>query len=757
LGGASSLTSTIAPLTSTNISANSKLTINVFYGIGVANITLDASPPTAEIATVAVNTTLPANGSTLTVGTTTYTFSTAHVTAPPGSGCTVYVSGQTNTASYLQAAISNGSVGTYLGGAPNNSYFSSWCTSTLGNSLVTAAVASHTITLTAKIPGTTGFTLSQSTSAPAANLTLTHTNGSDGITSGTSNPPTFAYWSGNNYVTPAQLAANIATAINTDPAINIPFFGRLIKATANTPTSGTVTITELFSIFGSPDTIAVLNFSAFTVGGNGTIPFGVQAAAQPNVYPAKYGSLTAASCASDFVVYPTGQAGGGSASTIIAYNNLYVGSGTGSCGATDPTVYWAYNTGAGYTVTTSPIISQDGAQVAFMQSNGTAASLVILKWLAGSTNSVSSPGAITLASGSAYSSCTAPCMVSIPFNDGHNDSISAPFYDYASDGALYVGDDSGLLHKFTGVFNGAPAEVTTSGWPAVLGGSVKVSSPVYDPVSGYVFVGDLSGTLYSVGSGNAGTTSGSKHGSLKVGDAIADGPFVDSNAESVYAFVTTNGSGNNAVYQFSAAFTASSSSSAAIGTGTPGYYLYSGDFDNVYYSSSSYTGNLYVVGNTGATTGGTLYRVPVTSSLLGTPVSAVTSLTASGAYPWPSPLTEYYNASESADFVFFSVNRGNEAGCTNTAGNGCILSYNISGATPVLSGGQDLATPTGSGCWATGGIVIDNDATTTGASQIYFVNLNGTQAGGPSGATSSNCAGSAGPILDAVQASQANP
>ena len=55
-----------------------------------------------------------------------------------------------------------------------------------------------------------------------------------------------------------------------------------------------------------------------------------------------------------------------------------------------PTVYWAYNTGA-YAVTTSPILSLDGKQVAFMESNGTTANLVILKWAAETGESVTAP------------------------------------------------------------------------------------------------------------------------------------------------------------------------------------------------------------------------------------------------------------------------------------------------------------------------------------------------------------------------------
>src|ERR1019366_7198884 len=96
---------------------------------------------------------------------------------------------------------------------------------------------------------------------------------------------------------------------------------------------------------------------------------------QPNMYPAKFSfSTTVASCSADFVVYPTGVAGAAGAANIIAYSNLY----TTGCPGTVPSVLWAYNTGG--MVTTSPTIAEGGGQVAFIQSSGTAATLVLLKW-----------------------------------------------------------------------------------------------------------------------------------------------------------------------------------------------------------------------------------------------------------------------------------------------------------------------------------------------------------------------------------------
>jgi hypothetical protein len=113
------------------------------------------------------------------------------------------------------------------------------------------------------------------------------------------------------------------------------------------------------------------------------------------------------------------------------------------------------------------------------------------------------------------------------------------------------------------------------------------------------------------------------------------------------------------------------------------------------------------------------------------------------------------------DYLFFSVNQGKETNCTTTAGNGCVLSYNISNPASVsFVGAQNYITPS-TGCWATGGLIIDNSSTVSGGgSEIYFVGLNGVPAGGPIGTSSPDgkcTAISNGPTMYATQASQANP
>ena len=335
------------------------------------------------------------------------------------------------------------------------------------------------------------------------------------------------------------------------------------------------------------------------------------------------------------------------------------------------------------------------------------------------------------------------------------------------------------LEKFTGVFNGAVA-ISTGSWPVSLG-AAPVSSPVYDNASGYILVGDMGGTLYSVGSGMQGTTAAQIHGTTGViADAFADAPLIDSNTGGVFAFAnqskTAVYTGDNVVFGLTTFFT----NATGIGTspitvtqdnGATGHYLYSGGFDNVYYQSSNGTGNIYAVGDTGLTTGASLYRIGLTAVMIGGSgvTQVATGLTFSGAdaYPWPSPLSEFCNGActvsggvtnAGTDYVFFSVNQGNKTGCTASAGNGCIMSYNVSNPAAItLAGAQNHTNVGTNGCWPTSGIVVDNDATTTGASQIYFISLNGAAAGGAGGATSTACSTGAATTIDGIQASQSAP
>jgi hypothetical protein len=296
---------------------------------------------------------------------------------------------------------------------------------------------------------------------------------------------------------------------------------------------------------------------------------------------------------------------------------------------------------------------------------------------------------------------------------------------------------------------------------------------VYESNSGNVFVGDTGGILYSVGSGNAGTTAGAKDGTSSalggIGAAIIDAPLVDSTAGKVYVFVSNTTGGNAAVYQFSTGFTTGAGAVEDVGTGAAHFWLYGGTFDNVYYSSTAgNAGNLWVMGNTGAG-GGNLYRIPISGTgAMTAPSTAITGLTNSGGHPWPSPITEFcngacatngINTTSGTDYIFFSVDRLATAtgNCGAASGDGCVLSYNISTPASISSpvGTLQVTTVGTAGCWATGGIIIDGSAATAGASQVYFINLNGSNAGNLTAAASSACAPGTAPTINAVQASQA--
>ncbi len=386
-------------------------------------------------------------------------------------------------------------------------------------------------------------------------------------------------------------------------------------------------------------------------------------------YPAKWSFNTGSeSCTSDFVVFPTGQTGSATQATIIADYNLYT-----SCGGTNPTINWQYNTGTGSTISLAPIFSLDGTQVAFIQTNGTTASLVLLRFNlitsgAGALSTLTSQTTNALYyNGGA--GCTAPCMFTIPLSGNPNDTWSNPYYEYGSD-TLFVGDAAGKLHKFNPVFRGAPAEVTTAGWPAQMAHGAgpttdpnQLASPIYDPNSGFVFVGSTTsastatgGWFYAV---NASTGAIHAYSSIQVDNqyGVRDAPLFDPVAQEAYVFSGHNTAGNSAVYQFPANFISTTTPGlASTGTGATSddAYVFAGALDNVYYSSSnqaSPTGSMYVCASG---LGGTLYRIPITSNAMGTPVAGPT-LTDTGHYGRCSVMTEFFNSNGGSTFAAGSL------------------------------------------------------------------------------------------------------
>jgi len=370
---------------------------------------------------------------------------------------------------------------------------------------------------------------------------------------------------------------------------------------------------------------------------------------------------TIASCSGTTLVLNTAANATGTSSPLT-YTNQFTG--TLANGSTSVT---SITTGTCTPATVGSPIYGTGIPVGDTVSacSGTTLTLAIAATASGATTISFSPATlaapVTLTSqttATAYQTCVAPCMYSVALNGNPNDTQSNPYLDYLTD-SLYVGDSVGKLHKFSPVFNGALAEVTTS-WPVQLNdGSAdtnQAASPVYDVDSGYVFVGTTSittstgGVLYSVGTGNQSTTSGSIHGySAELDElyGILDAPLVDSTAGKVYVFSGENTSGNNAVYQFATNFvTGATPSVATLGAGGTGTttFQFAGTFDNTYYTSSSGSspsGNLYVCGTAASAP---IYQVAIVNNAFST-VTTGPTISGSSYYGRCSPVTEFYNSS----------------------------------------------------------------------------------------------------------------
>ena len=318
---------------------------------------------------------------------------------------------------------------------------------------------------------------------------------------------------------------------------------------------------------------------------------------------------------------------------------------------------------------------------------------MLLKWAESGSETVGSPMTLTRVTRSMYPSCTAPCMTTITLrlsgNTYEKDSNSSVFYDYSNDTA-YVGDDAGWLHKYTPVFKGVPAQVTTGGWPVQVnpGAPTALNSPVHDYASGNVFVTDTGGFLYLVNSTPAVTQSGQLDFSSEFdsGPGITQGPIVDSTSGLVYVFAPSDGSGGcvggsdcAVVYQLTTSFvTGDTGSEAVVGASTveptTPSPLYIGAFDSAYEKSGNATGNLYVCGNTGGDP--ILYQVAITAGAMNAVATAGPVLSTSFSVTPCSPVTDILNPNASGgatEWMFASAQTGgSSSGC---ASGGCIFNF----------------------------------------------------------------------------------
>jgi hypothetical protein len=484
-----------------------------------------------------------------------------------------------------------------------------------------------------------------------------------------------------------------------------------------------------------------------TLQGDWSINMGTGAKVGAGNYPAKFSFNAGTASCSDFVVFNTSLPGSLTQATVVAFNNLYVGTG-GLCG-TAPSTYWAFNTGG--TVVTSVALSLDGSQVAFIQNNsaGTLATLVILRWASG-FGTPGSPDTLTAVSNAAYPTCIAPCMTTINFslaNSGStsDDALSSPFYDYDHD-TIYAGDSFGFLHKFTNVFNGTtstpPAETISSTtaiiWPCSVSNNSPLTDPVLDPVSGNIFVGSLFGTLKRVDSTIGGGTGGIlKTNQISTTGDNFDGPLLDVTNGLVYLIVSDSVAnpgqtgGVSALYTFTTTFAAFANGVQTIlSSDGPGTNVYSGAFDERWFLG--HPGNMYVCAPGAGSNVPTLYQIAVSATgVLGTVNTGPALATAATGPPLCSPVTEFFNSSNTTggthptgtDLIFLSVTAlaQTAAPVSCLSNNGCLMSFDVtSGAAITTSTATAATTPEKGG---TSGVIVDGSSTSIGASQIYFTPL----------------------------------
>jgi hypothetical protein len=502
-----------------------------------------------------------------------------------------------------------------------------------------------------------------------------------------------------------------------------------------------------------------------SLGANGTVG--------TDEYAAKFGfdANSPPSCTADYVAFQTGLVGSATTPSIVAFDNLYAtqGSAGGFCNVNGPSVKWAYNTNpAGDTtgtVRTSAGLSLDGTKIVFVESrtNANGGSILhILNWKPGAgvtvQGTIAAPATpdTLMAAGQAWNTTNCPaansCIVNIIFSGAQPDTTSSPFPNYATD-ELYVGDNNGVLHKFTGVFLGTPTEVTTGGWPITVNATHALTSPVFDSVAGNVIVGDNTGRLSfvrEVGSTVGACASGSPPCLGSVSQALTgsmvDGPYLDGSTSLNLAFVndTTN---HGSVFQFDAGLTTGSKVTVNVGgnLNQASAAIYGGTWDDAYFSVGPGSGHFYTCGKDPAfsnrpgvyqltyTAAGVLNAAP------GTPLVNLVNANTVGNGAC-APISEIKNGT--TDRIFFSVvgnanppsNGGTATGCT--AGLGCAMSIALGGTWPPTA--TTAGIPASGG---TSGIIFDNVGTGAQESNLYYTyRSNSTASVTCNGTTGVGCA-----------------
>jgi len=424
-----------------------------------------------------------------------------------------------------------------------------------------------------------------------------------------------------------------------------------------------------------------------------------------NMFPAKFSFDAGAppDCNNDYVVFglavaqTPGASGTGVHPGLVAFNNLYAGTG-GLCGAA-PTVLFAYNitTVAGGRISTSPILSEDGTKIGFVESiPGASAQAIfhVLTWTAGQG---------TLAAAAAPTA-----MTSLTFSTNANSTSSSPWIDYGSD-IVYLGSDKGQVYKITGVFKGTPT-LAGAPWPVTVSNNLHLTSPVLDAGLGVLMVGSTNGTLYQINitTGALATLVVGKSGGTSPG--IVAAPIVD--VSNGTTFVVSANDGTSAVLVEADTATMLGMTKVRIGLGSAGgtaLNLYEPAFTNNYFNNPS-NGDIRLCGTGAADTTPWQYAFGFTGRTMNTTPAGKQQLltsTAARCTGW----TEFFNPNVNGgtDFFFFGLTQD----CTapgNGPADGCVVARSSSSTLTkaTVNGGPS-------------GIVVDNYSTAGQAASIYLM------------------------------------
>lgn len=458
---------------------------------------------------------------------------------------------------------------------------------------------------------------------------------------------------------------------------------------------------------------------------------------QTGLYAAKYSFNTSnptPDCTNDYVVF-TVNSSSSTAFNVVGFNNLYVNSGgTGFCsGKTAPTPLFAYTASrAGGAIGSSPTLSLDGTQIAFLE-DSSPANFIVLKWKAGNVTASGWPAPFNSSTMSNCTSSGAPCEYSVALSNSLAPPQSA-FVDYSSDTA-YAADGQGSIYAISPVFGGGQPVIK---WSLKVGQQNPYTSPIYDSVSKNVFFADglVKGYYVRTTSSSTGTCAsgsppcvGSPSPSLSTQPGtLTDSPIIDSTTGKVL-FQSANTGTNSSLEQFNNALALEqivnigSATSQIISTGT---------FDNKYLSNPA-NGKFYACG-AGSNNDPELYAAGFDASgtMKTTVAGGPLALTSPPQATPCGPLTEVFNMTSAKDFLFLGVGTS----CSSSIQGGCIQSFNITSAFPTAAAAQVAETS------GVSGIIVDNvQSSSVTATNIYFITIGNQNCTTYAGGTGTgNCA-----------------